>query len=143
MIGRANGHEQPRVLVVEDDDAIVRVLRLSLRTSGFDTAQAESGGEALDAMESDAFDAVVLDLCLPDGRGGDVLRRLQVGGCRPPWVAMSALDEDEAIRRYGPLRGPFLPKPFNPMELVELLDDLLGRGRGESHGNRQLGTAAV
>jgi len=116
----------PRVLVVEDDDAIVRVIRLTLRNKGFETARAESGCEALQAMDDGAFDAVVLDLCLPDGRGGDVLRRLQVGGRRPPWVVMSALDEDEATRRFGPLRGPFLPKPFDPIDLVELLDSLLG-----------------
>lgn len=116
-----------RVLVIEDDEAIVRVLRLLLRRNGFETARAESGREALSAMDESAFDAVVLDLCLPDGRGGDVLQRLQAaaGHC-PVWVVMSAFDEDEAVRRYGPLRGPFLPKPFDPWDLISLLDRLLG-----------------
>ena len=139
MIRKKPGN--PRVLVIEDEDAIVRVLRLSLRSNGFDTAQAESGREALEAMDGTAFDAVVLDLCLPDGRGGDVLQRLQVGGRRPAWIVMSALDEDEATRRFGPLRGPFLPKPFDPMELVKLLDSLVRRRRRP--GNRQMGAAAV
>ena len=115
-----------KVLVIEDDDAIVRVLRLSLRRNGFETARAESGREALSAMDESAFDAVVLDLCLPDGRGGDVLHRLQAAGRCPVWVVMSALDEDEAVRRFGPLQGPFLPKPFDPWDLIHLLDRLLG-----------------
>ncbi len=116
---------RPRVLVIEDDDAIVKVLRLSLGSCGFHTERAECGGEALEAMDNDAFDAVLLDLCLPDGRAGDVLRRLQGAGCPPVWVVMSALDEEEARRRYGPLQGPFLPKPFDPLELAGLLDRLL------------------
>jgi len=118
----------PRVLVIEDDDAIDRILRLILGSYGFDTARAESGGDALKAMDHSAFDAVLLDLCLPDGRAADVLHRLQTVGRSPVWVVMSALDEDEANRRYGPLRGPFLPKPFDPMELVSLLGRLLGKG---------------
>ena len=91
--------EHPRVLVVEDDDAVGKVLRLSLRRGGFDTAEAESGGEALRIMERSTFEAVVLDLCLPDGLGGAVLQQLQdvPPGGHPVWVAMSALDEDEAI----------------------------------------------
>jgi DNA-binding response OmpR family regulator len=117
-----------KVLIVEDDDAIVRILRLSLRNNGFETTRAESGTEALNAMQEGRFDAVVLDLCLPDGRGGDVLRHLQLSGRRPPWIVMSALDEDEAVRRYGPLQGPFLPKPFVPWDLIRLLDRLLGKG---------------
>jgi DNA-binding response OmpR family regulator len=125
------GHR--KVLVIEDDDAIVRMLRLSLRNGGFETARAESGREALNAMNENAFDAVILDLCLPDGRGGDVLQRLQAGGRRPPWIVMSALDEDEAVRRYGPLQGPFLPKPFDPWDLVRLLDRLLGKRPPSSH----------
>ncbi len=120
-----------RVLLVEDDFAVKRVLDMSLRSGGFETAQAESGGEALRELDADAFDAVVLDLCLPDGLGGDVLHRLQAGGAHPVWVAMSALDEDEAVRRYGPLQGPFLAKPFDPWDLIGLLDRLLAEDGGD------------
>jgi DNA-binding response OmpR family regulator len=117
-----------KVLVIEDDDAIVRMLHFSLRSSGFETAWAESGREALTAMDQGKFDAVILDLCLPDGRGPDVLQRLQNTSRYPVWVVTSALDEDEAVRRYGPLQGPFLPKPFDPWDLIRLLDRLLGNG---------------
>ena len=122
----------PMVLVVEDDTAVVKVLRLSLKSGGFETAAAESGGEALAVMDGSAFDAVVLDLGLPDGRGGDVLRRLQLRQSSPVWVVMSALDEDEAIRRYGPIKGPFLPKPFDPWELMGIINGLLAKGGPKS-----------
>jgi DNA-binding response OmpR family regulator len=118
------------VLVIEDDDAIARILRLSLGINGFETAEVETGRAALEALDRGSFDAVLLDLCLPDGRAGDVLRRLQVAGRDPVWVVMSALDEDEATRRYGRLQGPFLPKPFDPFDLVRLLNQLLAEGAG-------------
>ena len=128
------GHR--RVLLIEDDRAVTRVLRLSLKRGGFDTAEAESGREALKIMDDDSFDAVILDLCLPDGRGGDVLHRLQMADRHPVWVAMSALDEDEVTKRFGPIQGPFLAKPFDPWDLISLLDNLLGAdvGDGESVG---------
>jgi len=128
------------VLLVEDDEAIVRMLRLSLRSGGFEAELAGSGREALEAMDAHAFDAVVLDLCLPDGRGVDVLRRLQADSRFPVWIVMSALDEYEATRRFGPLKGPFLPKPFDPWDLSRLLDRLLGKG--PEADERQLGAAA-
>ena len=129
-----------RVLVVEDDEAIVRMLQMSLRSGGFSPERAGSGQEAIDALDASVFDAVVLDLCLPDGRGADVLEKLRTNGHSPVWIAMSALDEYEAIRRFGPLKGPFLAKPFDPWDLTRLLDRLLMQGRGNSE--RQLGAAA-
>jgi DNA-binding response OmpR family regulator len=138
MLG--NEKTRPRVLVVEDDEAIVRMLQMSLRSGGFAPEKAGSGQEAIDALDASDFDAVVLDLCLPDGRGADVLAKLQTNGRLPVWIVMSALDEYEAIRRFGPLKGPFLAKPFDPWDLTRLLDRLLMLGRG--NGERQLGAAA-
>jgi DNA-binding response OmpR family regulator len=78
-------------------------------------------------MGEDHFDAVVLDLGLPDGLGGAVLRKLQDVSPkqRPAWVIISALDEDEAVHRYGSLKGPFIPKPFDPWDLIRKLEQLL------------------
>ncbi len=122
MAGAKSEHR--RVLVVEDDDAIVRVLRLSLRNNGYETARAATGCEALKAMDDHNFDAVILDLSLPDGCGGDVLRRLQSMGHRLPWIVMSAIDEREAIERFGPMQGPFIAKPFDLWDLIRTLDEL-------------------
>ncbi len=125
-----------KVLLIEDDTAVNRMLNLSLRCGGFETTQAESGGEALKKLDSDAFDAVILDLCLPDGLGGDVLARLQGTAPSPVWVAMSALDECEADRLFGPLRGPFMAKPFDPWTLINLLDQLLSDDIGDRRAAR-------
>ncbi len=118
-----------KILLIEDDSAITRTLSISLRDSGFDVSTAELGGKALQMIGSERFDAVVLDLGLPDGRGGDVLRLLQQGSSHggPVWLTISALDKEDAERRHGALGAPFLAKPFDPWELVRTLENLLQR----------------
>jgi DNA-binding response OmpR family regulator len=126
--------QRGKVLVVEDDPAVNRILRVCLRSAGFDTSQAETGGDALRQLEATPFDAVLLDLGLPDGRGGDVLKKLQgdsLDDC-PVWLVISALDEDEATRRYGPMGGAYVPKPFDPWEVIRTLQKLLAGRSGAS-----------
>jgi DNA-binding response OmpR family regulator len=125
MAGTNGGRR--KVLVVEDDDAIVRVLRLSLRNNGYETARACSGSEALKSLDEYRFDAVILDLCLPDKRGGEVLHRLQSVTPTIPWIVMSAMDEGDAVKRFGPIRSPYLAKPFDLWDLIRTLDEMLDR----------------
>ncbi len=129
-----------RILVVEDDDGVARMLRFALRRAGFDTAEVTTGGEALSILEQQPPDAAVLDLQLPDGRGGavlDWLRGANQAPCSSPvWVVISALERQEAIRRFGPLGSHFLAKPFDPWELVALIQNLLS-ARGGSAESQQ------
>ena len=69
----------PRVLVVEDDQGVTRMLRFSLRSAGFDITETTTGQEALTILDRQRPEAVVLDLGLPDGKGGEVLQRLLSG----------------------------------------------------------------
>lgn len=103
------------------------MLRFALKEAGFEVLQASRGGEALLVLEEGQIDAVVLDLGLPDGLGGQVLEWLrqheQQEDGRPSWVVISALDRQEATRRYGLMDGRFLAKPFDPWQLVRMLGD--------------------
>jgi CheY-like chemotaxis protein len=134
----------PRILVVEDNEGLARVLRLSLRAAGFDTIEVTSGREALDVLERRPPDAAVLDLQLPNGQGGAVLDRLRQPRERtrssPVWVIISALDHEEAIKRYGPLGDYFLAKPFDPWDLIAMLKNLLAK-RGADDPRHQAGPA--
>jgi DNA-binding response OmpR family regulator len=131
MAGNVATTSSPRVLVVEDDRGVTRMLGFALREAGFQVRLAGNGGEALSALEADPVDAVVLDLGLPDYQGGEVLdwlrRRRNNGGQGPAWVVMSAMDRQDAARQFGPLGVHFLAKPFDPWELARLLNSLLGK----------------
>lgn len=118
-----------RVLLVEDDQSVRRMLRFSLRDAGFAITEATTGSEALQALQNDVPEAIILDLGLPDGLGGavlDWLRRSEAGpnGCSV-WVVISAQDQNDVIKQYGSLGKHFLAKPFNPWELVTRLQELL------------------
>jgi two-component system, OmpR family, response regulator RegX3 len=124
-----------RALVVEDDQSVRRMLRFSLRASGFTIAETATGAEALHLLERLAPDAVILDLSLPDGLGGAVLERLRElegeNHSGPDWMVISALDREDVVRLCGPLGYRFLPKPFDPWELVNRLEAMLS-AKGES-----------
>jgi DNA-binding response OmpR family regulator len=119
---------RPGVLIIEDDTGVSRMLRLSLTSAGFDIMAVFTGKDALRSMESESPDAVVLDLGLPDNLGAVVLKRLKQGGGAdgsPAWVVISALDRQEVISQYGPVGANFMAKPFNPWDLVALIESLM------------------
>ena len=125
---------RPRILVVEDDESVIRMLGFSFCSAGFDTTEVATGAEALRILKQHPPDAAVLDLQLPDGQGGAVLDRLRQLNERtkssPVWIVISALDREEATRRYGPLGSRFLAKPFDPWDLVAMLKNLLSAKDG-------------
>ena len=128
---RDSPHALLRVLVVEDDRSVLRMLRLSLRVAGFEITEARTGGEALSVLSGTPPEAVILDLGLPDGRSGDALahlRRLEQSPEHgPAWVATSALDREDATRLFGPLQHHFIAKPFDPWALISTLESQLAQ----------------
>jgi DNA-binding response OmpR family regulator len=127
-----------RVLLVEDDQSIRRVLRFSLWEAGFDIIEVVTGAEALQTLENDVPEVIVLDLGLPDGLGVAVLEWLRQPEYKaedsPVWMVISALDQDDVIKQCGPLGRHFLAKPFNPWELMMRLEELLAEKRNPKPG---------
>ena len=113
-------------LVVEDDHAVQRMLRLALAWGGFDVVEVDTGTKALACLEQGSIDVVVLDLGLPDSRASDVLAWLHAHGERPPWVVISAVDRAEARRIDSTIGTRFVAKPFDPWVLLERITALTG-----------------
>jgi two-component system response regulator PrrA len=136
-----------RVLVADDDPAILRSLDRGLRLNGFAVSLAEDGRSALthcaDARPQARPDVLVLDVSLPDVRGTDVCRRLRADGDDTPVLMLSALDEP-ADRIAGLQAGAddYLVKPFALQELVLRLRALLRR-RPEAEGRLRVGDLEV
>ena len=125
---------RPCILVVDDDDAIRRLMRATLKRSGYEIYEARNGREALEEMRAGHGDLVVLDLMMPEVTG---------------WQVLEVRAADEALRRIPVIvasanRGPeiaeavkggicaLLPKPFDLDSLRSLVASCLAHARHET-----------
>jgi two-component system alkaline phosphatase synthesis response regulator PhoP len=118
----------PRVLVVDDDPQVVRLLRVNLELEGYDVVSASDGFKALDAVKAEQPDLIVCDVMMPGMDGVEVVRRLRADKVTLPVVMLSA----KAMRsdmQAGLDAGAneYVTKPFDPAELIDVVDRLLGR----------------
>lgn len=120
-----------RILLVEDDDDIARLVEFRLRREGHTVARCAEGRSALVAIETQPpADLVVLDVMLPFADGFEVLKALRG---HPPWsrvpvIMLTSMDREsdvEAGLRLG--ADDYLMKPFRPPELVARIARLLDR----------------
>jgi DNA-binding response OmpR family regulator len=120
----------PRLLLVDDDDAITEALAPLLRREGFDVLVAHDGERALAQCAADEPDVLVLDIMLPgiDGRG--VLRALRSQGRTVPVVLLTSVGEaGERARALDEGADDYLNKPFDPHELASRVRAVLRRTR--------------
>ncbi len=110
--------EADRVLVVEDDPSVQRVLTELLRRDGFETCGVRTGGEAPAAIADFSPDLVILDLGLPDMSGFDVLRDLRVHHEFPLVVLSGRADETDRVLALELGADDYVVKPFLNRELV-------------------------
>lgn len=127
MIGR------PRVLVVDDEPAILRFLKPALEANDYDFASAATVAEALKHIAKEPPDVVVLDLGLPDGDGKDVIRQVRQWS-QVPIIVLSARErEAEKIEALDLGADDFVNKPFGIGELMARLRTAL-RHRRQTQG---------
>jgi DNA-binding response OmpR family regulator len=119
-----------RVLLVDDDPAILRLLEVNFRLEGFETVTASRGEQALEAAAASRPDAIVLDVMLPGLDGTEVFRRLREDEtlASVPVVFLSARSRDDDLVRADQLDATYVTKPFDPSALVETVRDLIDRG---------------
>jgi two-component system, OmpR family, response regulator MprA len=123
-----------RVLIVEDDAAVRRMLERSLGAEGFAVASAADGGAALAQVEAEAPELVVLDVALPGGMDGfDVCRRLRAKGVTGGVLMLTARDAvEDRVRGLEAGADDYVVKPFAIAEVVARLRALTRRGSDRS-----------
>jgi DNA-binding response OmpR family regulator len=124
-----------RILLIEDDPRLARMVQDYLGEAGFRVSHAASGHAGIALAERDAFDALVLDLMLPDMDGLDVCRRIRERHETP--ILMLTARGDAMDRVLGLELGAddYLPKPFEPRELLARLKAILRRAHGPAKAN--------
>jgi two-component system, OmpR family, KDP operon response regulator KdpE len=118
---------RPRVLVCDDEQQILRALRVILRDAGYEALPASTGEEALDVAAVSHPSAGIIDLVLPDMDGIELCRRLREW-TDMPLIVLSAVGEEEAkVRALAAGADDYVTKPFGPRELIARLQANLRR----------------
>ena len=115
----------PRVLVVDDDAAVQRLLRMVLEHQGYVVDCAANGREALDKIDGDPPGLVVLDLMMPVMDGWEVLNRLRRRARRPPVIVVSAATDSADALDKGAVA--VVRKPFSHASLLDACAQALGK----------------
>jgi two-component system, OmpR family, phosphate regulon response regulator OmpR len=125
----------PRILLIEDDVRLAEMVSEYLGKAGFRVTVAAEGRAGLERLTREPFDALVLDIMLPDIGGLDVCRELRVKSDIP--VLMLTARGEPMDRVVGLEMGAddYLPKPFEPRELLARLRAILRRGRAGGPSN--------
>jgi len=117
-----------KILIVEDERRLGQFLKQGLAEQTYTVALAGSCREANDAIVETKYDAVVLDLNLPDGDGLDLVRAWRASGLNEPVLILSARDTlEDRIKGLDVGSDDYLPKPFSLEELLARLRALLRR----------------
>lgn len=117
-----------KILIVEDDPRLSRFLKQGLTENSYTVAVARTCVEASDALAESHFDAIVLDLTLPDGDGLDLITEWRASGFNEPVLILSARDGlNDRIRGLNLGADDYLPKPFSLEELLARLRALFRR----------------
>jgi len=127
-----------RILVVDDEEMILRTVRAYLDREGFKTYTATDGEEALRAFEEKGPDLIVLDLMLPKLNGIEVTKRIRAKSSVP--IIMLTAKAAEADRVVGLELGAddYVVKPFSPRELVARVRAVLRRIEGETSATERI-----
>ncbi len=121
----------PRVLVVDDDPQVLRLMRVNLELEGYDVVSAPDGEEALDAVLNERPDVVVCDVMMPGMDGLTVLRNLRSNPrtSKIPFVVVSAKAQRSDVKAALDMGADrYITKPFDPQELLDAVEHLLTAG---------------
>ena len=124
----------PRVLVVDDEPTICRALSIALRRAGYEPRSAETATAAHSLLAREQFDAMIVDLRIPDQRGDEFF---ELAAALYPHLRSATLittgdTSDRAFDLIHACRVPFLVKPFDLSELIAAIDAITYRTRDAS-----------
>jgi two-component system OmpR family response regulator len=129
-----------RILLVEDEPTLRRQLRHALEAAGYAVDEADNGRDAQFLGETEPFDAVLLDLGLPQLDGLTVLQRWRAAGCTVPVLILTARDNwSEKVAGIDAGADDYLTKPFHVEELLARLRALIRRASGLASAVLQCG----
>lgn len=120
-----------KVLIIDDDEELCELVSEYLGVEGFETAVVNDGASGLEAARSGKYDLAILDVMLPKMNGFEVLKNLRTDSSLPVLMLTARGDDMERIVGLETGADDYLPKPFNPRELVARLRAIMRRVAGD------------
>jgi len=117
----------PRILIVDDELSIIKFLRANLEAKGFETLVAMDGAEALETIERELPDLVILDIMMPKMDGFEVCRRLREWSQIPIIMLSARGDEGDKVKCLDLGSDDYITKPFGASELIARVRAVLRR----------------
>ncbi|MEO5858957.1 MAG: response regulator transcription factor [Pyrinomonadaceae bacterium] len=124
-----------KVLIIDDDEELCELVSEYLGVEGFETAVVNDGASGLEAARSGKYDMAILDVMLPKMNGFEVLKNLRTDSSLPVLMLTARGDDMERIVGLETGADDYLPKPFNPRELVARLRAIMRRVKGDPAEN--------
>ena len=117
-----------KILVVDDDLELLRLIAFALRQAGYLIVEAQDGPSALEAFDRERPDLAILDVNMPRLNGFDVLKRIRAGGSTSPVMMLTVRSaEEDQVRGLDLGADDYLAKPFSPRTLLARVRALLRR----------------
>jgi twitching motility two-component system response regulator PilG len=120
-----------KILVVEDEESLLKLESILFTSKGYAVTGARDGKSALEAIAAERPDLVVLDIMLPDLDGFDICRAIKDNPetCNLPVIMLTAKKSSLDLER-GRLAGAdaYITKPFKSVKVLEVIEGLLGKG---------------
>ena len=124
--------DRRRILVVDDEERMVRFIRLNLEHDGFQVSEAFNGKEAIQKIRDVTPDLILLDVMMPDLDGFEVLETVREVSQVPVIMLTAKGEEDDRVRGLELGADDYVTKPFRPRELVARVKAVLRRTEGAS-----------
>jgi len=123
--------DMSKVLIIDDDEELCELVSEYLGVEGFETSVVNDGASGLEAARSGKYDMAILDVMLPKMNGFEVLKNLRTDSKLPVLMLTARGDDMERIVGLETGADDYLPKPFNPRELVARLRAIMRRVNGD------------
>lgn len=132
------------ILIAEDNANTARLMEVVLNQNGYDTLRAKDGVEALDVLETNHVDLILLDIMMPNMDGYEFTKILRESGSQIPILMVTAKDSQEDIRK-GFLTGTddYMVKPVDEMEMLLRIQALLRRAKIASDHMLKIGNTTL
>lgn len=130
-----------KVLTVDDEPDVLLLCRVNLEFEGYDVVEASDGEEAMRKLREERPDVVLLDVMMPKMDGWQVLQAIKADeelAATPVVMLTAKVQDQDQIRGWSEGAADYITKPFSPLALSQVLQDVLATAREDEERRRQM-----